>query len=287
MSDKPFDLRGYTGTVRGSLADDLHVDRYAPLGEPLIDAIRYLRRRESESAGWLSRVLVTATHKEARVTAFLSSWAYERHWIAEALAQMSGRPGSGAPPLTLLRTIADRGAPLLESIMGNVHGRAIIAVHVAERLIDGWLVDRMLERVAAVAADPPVTEDIATLRALLARQQAYLAESTQQYLAEGPRSKRLARVRLAAVAWPLGADREPPQATADAFDTLFAGDPGWAGALDTRVDTLPGLAGLRLVTRSAAKPGRPPLRRVLRPAAALGRGAAGLITHGKGTSAHR
>ena len=282
-----FDLKQYTATVQGSLAGDLHVDMYRPLDPSLVEALAYLRRRESESAGWLSRVLVTATHKEARVTAFLSSWAYERHWIAQALAQMSGRQGSGAPALTWLRTVGDRGAPLIESIVGNVHGRAIIAVHLAERLIDTWVIDRMLQRVSAIADDPALAADIRILRTVLGRQQDYLAESARQYLSEGPRSRRLARVRLAAVAWPLGADREPARATADVVASLFAGDPGWAGELDGQVDALPGLAGLGLMSRSAAKPGRPPLRRVLRPADALGRGIAGLITLGKGTSAHR
>lgn len=287
VTGKRFDLKDYTATVQGSLADDLHVERYGPLDPALVEALAYLRRRESESAGWLSRVLVTATHKEARVTSFLSSWAYERHWIAQALAQMSGRPDSGAPALSLLRTIGDRGAPLVESLAGNVHGRAIIAVHMAERLIDGWLIDRMLQRVAAVGGAPALRDDVAILRTVLARQQDYLAESARHYLSEGPRSRRLARVRLAAVAWPIGADREPPRATARVFATLFTGDPGWADALDGQVDLLPGLAGLGLMTRSAAKPGRPPLRRVLRPADALGRGIARLITLGKGMSAHR
>lgn len=288
MSDEPFDIRGYTTTAHGSFAGDLHVDRYGPLDPDLVEALAYLRRRESESVGWLARVLVTPTHKEARVTAFLSSWAYERHWIAQALGQMSGRAEADAPALTLSRTVADRGAPLLESIVANVHGRAIIAVHMAERLIDSWLVDRMLDRVQAVADDPALAEDIATLRSVLERHRRYLTESTRFYLSEGPGpgAQRLVRVRLAASAWPLGADREPTAATAGVFQTLFAGDPGWATALDARVDTLPGLDGLRLIARSAAKPGRPPLRRVLRPAAALGRIAAGLIIHGKGTSAH-
>ncbi|WP_375399618.1 hypothetical protein [uncultured Amnibacterium sp.] len=287
IADRPFDVKHYTATAQGSLAGDLHVDTYGPLDPALVEALAYLRRRESESAGWLSRVLVTATHKEARVTAFLSSWAYERHWIAQALAQMSGRQYSGAPALTRLRTIGDRGAPLIESVVGNVHGRAIIAVHMAERLIDTWLIDRMLQRVSTIGGDPALAEDIRVLRAVLGRQQDYLAESARHYLSEGPRSRRLARVRLAAVAWPLGADREPARAIADVIATLFAGDPGWAVALDARVDALPGLAGLNLMTRTAAKPGRPPLRRVQRPAAALGRGVAGLITLGKGTSAHR
>lgn len=287
MSDEPFDIRGYTATAHGSFDGDLQVERYGPLDPDLVEVLAYLRRRESESVSWLARVLVTPTHKEARVTAFLSSWAYERHWIAQALGRMSGRTESDAPALTLARTVADRGAPLLESVTGTFHGRAIIAVHVAERLIDSWLVDRMLERVSAVARDEAVADDVATLRAVLARHHEYLAESARFYLSEGAAPQRLARVRLAALPWPLGADREPAAATAAVFTTLFGGASGWDTELDRRIDTLPGLDGLRLIARSAAKPGRPPLRRVLRPAAALGRGAAGLIIHGKGTSAHR
>ena len=43
----------------------------------------------------LRNVLVTPTHKDARVTAFLVTWAYEKFWIADALPAIVEANGGG------------------------------------------------------------------------------------------------------------------------------------------------------------------------------------------------
>ena len=278
MGAAGFDVLAYAADAHGS-----HRAELAGVGEPLPEdlrgLLRYLQRRFAGTTTWLSLVLVTPTHKEARITAFLSAWAYERHWLADAVAALLGEPAAPPAPRSRWEGLRDRLAPLAESVVANVHGSALTAVQMADRVVDGLVVDRLLA-VAADGAPASVATDLGRIRGVLARQQAFFAETAADRLAGSPRAQRLARSRLTAAAWPIGADRDPA-GTAAAFAALTASDPRWAAHLDEEVDALPGLAGLRLLQRSAANPGRPVLRTPLRAAAALGRLAAS-VTDRKG-----
>jgi hypothetical protein len=225
----------------------------------LADALRYVQRRAAGTRSWLSHVLVTATHKDARITAFLSTWAYERHWLADAVGALAG---SGPAPVRRrgpLGRLHDRLGPLREAVVANVHGHALTAVHMTERLVDGWIVDAMLER-AQHLAPAAVAADLATVRDAIARQGRFFAEAATEALAHSSAARALARYRLRKRVWPIGAEREPAAVTAAALRTLFGADRTWAAAIDLRVDALPGLAGLELVRRTARRPGRPVLR---------------------------
>jgi hypothetical protein len=226
----------------------------------LAETLRYLQRRSQGSAAWLSHVLVTPTHKDARITAFLSTWAYERHWLGDAIAALAGvGEAAGTKRSTVLRTIQDRIGPLREAIAANIHGHSLTAVQMTERLIDGWIVDAMLERAQALAP-AAVAADLGHVRDAVARQGRFFAETATEALGHSRAARTLARRRLRRRTWPLGADREPAQLTAGALATLFGADRDWATAIDARIDALPGLSGLGLVRRAATKPGRPPLR---------------------------
>lgn len=269
MGADRFDVLAYAADAHGSHRSEL-TGVGEPLPERLRDLLSFLRRRTTGTTAWLSVVLVTPTHKDARVTAFLSAWAYERHWISDALSALAG----DEPPRASASRLRDRLAPLTEAVVANVHGTALTAAQMAERVVDGLLIERLVAR-AIVLAPPAVVPDLEPIRAVLARQQDFFLETARERLADSRRAQRLARRRLSAVAWPLGADRDA-DATASVLALLAEGDPSWAADIDAAVDALPGLAGLSLMRRTAANPGRPPLRIPTRSAAALGRLAADL-----------
>jgi hypothetical protein len=253
----PFDVAAYVRQPSGPMRDRLTGIGTA-LPADLAEALRYVQRRAAGTTSWLSHVLVTATHKDARVTAFLSTWAYERHWLGDAVGALAG--GGPAPALRrgLATRLRDRFGPLREAVVTNLHGRAITAVHMTERLVDGWVVDAMLER-AQHLAPAAVAADLATVRAAIARQGRFFAESATEALSTSRAARALVRHRLRKRAWPLGAEREPAAATAEALRTLFGADRAWAAEIDLRVDALPGLAGLGLMRRTARRPGRRPV----------------------------
>lgn len=257
-SSAPFDVAAYvrqpSGPMRGSLTGV-----GVALPADLAEALRYVQRRAQGTGSWLARVLVTATHKDARVTAFLSTWAYEAHWFGDALSALAG-----AGPVPALRRgvaarLRDRFGPLREAVVANLHGRALTGVQMTERLVDGWIVDAMLER-AQHLAPAAVAADLARIREGIARQGHFFAEAATDALSQSRAAQVLARRRLALRAWPIGAEREPAAATAHALQTLFGPDGSWAASIDRRIDALPGLAGLHLVRRTVRKPGRPPFR---------------------------
>lgn len=258
MEDSRFDVAAYVraplGPMRASLAG-----LGTALPADLADALRYVGRRAQGTTSWLSHVLVTPTHKDARITAFLSTWAYERHWLGDALTALAG----AGPVPALRRTIGARAkarfGPLREAIVANLHGRALTAVQMTEQLVDGWIVEAMLER-AQTLAPANVAADLDEVRRAIARQGKFFAESATEALGNSRAARALARRRLRLRAWPIGADREPAAVTASALRTLFGDDRSWAAGIDRRIDALPGLAGLGLVRRAVRKPGRPPFR---------------------------
>jgi hypothetical protein len=274
VSTGTFDVLAYSADAHGN-----HRAELTGLGEPLPDVLRaelrYLRSRLSGTTAWLSLVLVTPTHKNARITAFLSGWAYERHWLADALDALTAElPTPSARPTRL--GLRRRFAPLVEAVVANLHGAALTAVHMAERAVDGVFVEALLAH-AIAQAPPPVAADLERLRRVLVRQQAFFTEEAGRLLDSSARARRLSRRRLTGRAWPIGA-ADDPAGTATALAGLTAADPRWTEQADARIDALPGLAGLGIARRSAANPGRPVLRTTLRPVAALGRLAASVVS---------
>src|SRR6188508_1002386 len=87
LEDGDFDIREFTRTARGSHRGELQLDeiRESGLGADAIRLLRLLRDLERTTMQRMRNLLVTATHKDARVTAFLTTWAYEKFWIADAL----------------------------------------------------------------------------------------------------------------------------------------------------------------------------------------------------------
>ena len=92
-----FDVREFARTAHGNHRETLELAEYAtsPLSADSLHAVRYLGRLESATMEHLRNLLVTATHKDARVTAFLVTWAFEKFWIADALdavLEANGQP---------------------------------------------------------------------------------------------------------------------------------------------------------------------------------------------------
>ncbi|GAA2754554.1 hypothetical protein [Amnibacterium kyonggiense] len=259
-----FDVAAYVRAPFGPMRATLQGVGSA-LPADLADALRYVQRRAQGTGSWLSHVLVTATHKDARITAFLSTWAYEAHWFGDALSAIAGAGPVPAIRRGVAAKLRDRFGPLREAVVANLHGRALTGVQMTERLVDGWIVDAMLER-AQQLAPTGVAEDLARIREGIARQGRFFAEAATDALSHSRAARVLARRRLAKRTWPIGADHEPAAATARALQALFGPDRSWATAIDSRIDSLPGLAGLHLVRRTVRKPGRPPFRMPLRSA---------------------
>src|ERR1700733_9226559 len=120
-----FDVRAFARSAAGNHRDELDLASYVdrPLSPETLRALAYLRDIERATMSHLRGLLVTATHKDARVTAFLTTWAFEKFWIADALDAVveAHDADAGEPkPETLIRTAGEH--TIREAIIGNIIG---------------------------------------------------------------------------------------------------------------------------------------------------------------------
>ena len=252
LSPARFDVRGFARTANGNHRETLRLAEFAsePLSADSIRSVRYLARLESGTMEQLRNLLVTATHKDARVTAFLVTWAFEKFWIADALdavLEANGQPKShdaaeGSARRSHTESVERRG-PIRRAITGLIQGVPIIGVHVTIGLVDEWVTRAAYDRLDAASASPALSATVATIIAVKQRHVAFFDDEARRRLADDPRAVSLTRRSLERQAWPLGAvDRAGDDRSF--FETfVFGGDDGRgrAAGIGHRVAALPGM----------------------------------------------
>lgn len=260
-----FDLRGFTRTARGSHRADLELIAYAsqPLDAATLELVRLLARLERGALSYLRSVLVTPTHSDARMTAFLVTWAYEKYWLADALeavADSHPAPADPAAPALALRlrrawhAVGERLEPIRESVVANLIGEDVIAVHCLAGALDEWLVQAAYRRLAETTWHTELARTLEHLLEVKQRHRAFFETQAERRLAASPPAARLARRRLRRMSWPLGSADERPEDLARLLNGLLTGAD--LAAIDRQLDAYPGLAGLRLATGAGARTSR-------------------------------
>ena len=207
-----FDVREFARTAQGShraeLAE-LDLDS-ARLPSDVVRLIRILRDLERSTMQRMRNLLVTATHKDARVTAFLTTWAFERFWIADALdfvLETTGEPladpEAAGKPRRSLSERAERRGPIRRAISAGFAGPQLVAAHVTTGLVDEWVTSAAYRKLATAASGLSSVVDLIT--SIKERHIRFLSEETQRRLAESERAQKLTRRELSRSVWPIGA----------------------------------------------------------------------------------
>ena len=253
LEEGDFDIREFTRTARGSHRGELHLDEIAQsgLGADAIRLLRLLRDLERSTMQRMRNLLVTATHKDARVTAFLTTWAYEKFWIADALdavLEATGDDLHSSEKVGVSRRIVterqERRGPVARAIRANFDGPQIVAAHVTTGLTDEWITQAAYRRLGELAAG--LHSVVAMVLSVKDRHIKFLAEEAQRRLAASPRASKLTRREIKQSVWPLGAvERSDDDRTF--FERVVFGTP--AGAAEARrisdmLAALPGLASV-------------------------------------------
>ncbi len=257
-----FDLRDYTRTAHGSHRDRLDLAAYAttPLDADTLELVRLLARLERGALSYLRSVLVTPTHSDARMTAFLVTWAYEKFWLAdalEAIAEAHPAPPDPPPPALALRlrrawhAVGERLEPIRESVVANLIGEDVIAVHCLAGALDQWLVQAAYLRLAETTPHPALARALGELDDVKQRHGRFFELQAEQRLAASPSAAGLARRRLRRIAWPLGSADESPEALGRLLNGLLTAED--LAAIDRKLDAYPGLAGLGLATGAGTR----------------------------------
>jgi hypothetical protein len=248
-----FDVRAFARTAVGSHRDELDLSAYAdaPLSADTLRSLAYLRDIERATMSHLRGILVTATHKDARVTAFLTTWAFEKFWIADALDAVIEAHNEGeSVPETVIRTHGER--TIRESIVANIIGVPMTAVHMAMGTVDEWLMQAAYARIAALEPQEELVRTLENIISVKARQLLFFEAQARYRLLHSPRSRSLTRHRLRATPWPIGAKAQPKSETDFFYSELFRTSPETVAMLDSRIDTLPGQADLRLIRKATS-----------------------------------
>ena len=237
--DPAFDVREFAQTARGSLREDVGLASFAehPLPSAMRRLLGILAALEGATMAQLRDVLVTATHKDARITAFLVSWAYEKFWIADALSALS-RAGGESPiavPLTERRRAA---GPVRRSLAGFLEGESVIGVHMLDGAIDDRMLTAAYERMGARTDRRELVDALSLIVTMKQRHTAFFSEEAARRLRTDARARRLARRELLARDWPLGIERLDDVDRA-AFDGLLRS--GGGGAAEKVVHFVRGL----------------------------------------------
>lgn len=242
-----FDVRAFARTAVGSHRAELDLDAFEQhrLEPETIRALAYLHNTERATMSYLRSVLVTATHKDARITAFLTTWAFEKFWIADALAGIVAAHEEVEKPTTVAS--AEHASPIRESIVGNVIGTPMIGVHMTFCTVDEWLTQAAYRRIGELDPNPALQAALDHILEVKARHLDFLEAQARYRLTESPKVRRLARKRLKKAQWPIGAATEPKPETHFFYERLFANAPDVVNDLDEQIDSLPGQEGLGLV----------------------------------------
>lgn len=131
----------------------------ADLPTGVLRALELIRDVEQAALDWLRDLLITPTHADAEVTAFLTTWAYEKYWLADLLGQVLPRPETPGPGLRarLAEQAHERLFPTLAAIGTNLLGPRVIAGHLATGLADTFALRVMMIRLAELA---PALDDL-------------------------------------------------------------------------------------------------------------------------------
>ncbi len=134
-----FDVAAYTRNARGRF--DVDVDDVVLDPGTLAD-LDYLWRIEAAALGDMRSMLASWTSKEARITAFLGTWAYERYWNSFALRQLLRAAGAD-PERSGPRGLRARGRhayvqyllPGVAPVVGIFVGEPVTAGHMARMAV--------------------------------------------------------------------------------------------------------------------------------------------------------
>jgi hypothetical protein len=252
-----FDIDDYKGRADRLRWDDLDFAAFAddPLDDATLRAIEYMHDVELHTICYLRDLLVTPAHNDPDVTTFLSCWAFEELWHGEALGDVLAAHGrvSGTQRVASLRRrlgVRDRIRPYVSSFGSALVGERLVALHMTWGAVNEWTTQAAYARLAQRAGHPVLTE----LTKRIARQEGrhidFYAAEARRRLGESRAAQRLVRSALRHLWRPVGSGIMPRQETDFVIDHLYGSAEAlpFVERIDRRIEGLPGMSGLRLVS---------------------------------------
>jgi hypothetical protein len=259
-----FDIVNYSATARRVADDDVDYSAFqrTPLPEAALRAVQYMSDVESHTICYLRDLLVTPSHQDPEITTFLTMWVYEEFWHGEVLDKVlaaHGRP-VGLDRIRRIRLAQGRGdpmSPIYQAVAANLVGDDFIAVHMTFGAINEWSTYAGYGRLLAQTDHPELTKLVGRIQRQETRHVAFYASQARERLQRSRAARLLTRLVLRMAWTPVGSGIMPVAETEFLLRYLMGGADGvrMIRQIDERIDRLPGLAKMHLVSRAAARYG--------------------------------
>lgn len=261
---RAFDLDRYVRASRRLDLDGIDFGRVAdhPLSDEEARVLTYMMDIETHTVVYLRDLLTTPAARDAEVTAFLSMWVYEEFWHGEALGRFlraSGRSVESARPTQIRRSLGLRDA--LGTIGTMLAAYAVpdfVAVHMAWGAVNELSTLNGYQRLIARTRHPILVELLSRIIKDERRHYAFYYNQARGRLEGNRRAQRLARWALGRLWQPVGTGVVPQAETDFVVAHLFGDRDGRAAieAMEHELSTLPGLHGMRILSRASASAAR-------------------------------
>lgn len=251
------DIDAYKALVSPVRVDDIDFGAFRdePLSPPVLRCLRYMHDVELHTVCYLRDLLVTSAHRDPTITTFLTFWSFEEYWHGEAIGRVLAAHGEvrgddEVRRLRRARRVREGVQPFLHGAASAVSGRAIGAVHMTWGAVNEWTTQAGYSMLAQRAQHPVLTELLRRIMRQEGRHIDFYASQATTRLGASRAAQRLTRLALRRFWAPVGSDLMGEEESRHLIDYLFGGDDGreMAARIDRRIDRLPGLAGLSLVT---------------------------------------
>ena len=251
-----FDIDKFTSTSVNVNWNDLDFDEFKrnPLPPATLRALRYMCDVEYHTVCYLRDMLVTPSHKDGEVSAFMTMWNREEFWHGEALAAVLAAHDVEVDFDELKATRLklgwkDRLDPVKQALLGNIIGKDFIAVHMIWGATNEWSAVAAYNRLADLEKHPTLATLLKRIAKQEARHVAFYATQARDRLARSKKAQVIARFALKNAWGPVGSTIMEDQEVTHVMGHLFGGEDGMREIrkLDEHVQRMPGLQGLTIV----------------------------------------
>ena len=240
--------------------DDIDFDAFRdqPLDADALRCLRYMHDVESHTVCYLRDVLVTRAHRDPDITSFLTLWNYEEFWHGDAIGKVLAAHDetAGTTRIAALRQRVpkgDRWRPVGFQVASALTPH-LTAVHMTWGAVNEWTTQAAYARLARLADHPTLSVLLRRIMKQEGRHIDFYSTEASGRLANSRAAQRVTRWALRRFWAPVGSG-VVARAEVDFLRTYLFGDADgrtMAERIDRRVDRLPGLDGLHLLTGAVA-----------------------------------
>ena len=254
-----FDIDKFTETSVSVNWSDLDFDEFKtnPLPASTLRSLRYMCDIEYHTVCYLRDMLMTPSHEDDEVGAFMTMWNREEFWHGEALAAVLAAHDITVDFDELKATRLklgwkDRLDPIKQSILGNLVGTDFIAVHMSWGAANEWSATAAYTRLAQLERHPVLSVLLKRIAKQETRHVAFYASQAKSRLESSKSARRLTRFLLRKVWGPVGSGVMPDSEVTHVMGHLFGDEDGLAEVrrIDGHIAKLPGMEGLTIIENS-------------------------------------